>query len=165
MKSMNKKTKEIIIQAPSEKVFAYMDNISNTGMHMTKSSMAMMGSKLILSQLSENATGLNSKFWWHGKMMGFKMDFTVAVTKWIQGKEKVWETVGKAEMIIMEWYQMHLMVTPVGQNTQVQLSIFYTNPNGLFFKVIACFLAPWYASWCLKNMLNDSKQYLESTTH
>lgn len=45
-----------------EKVFAYMDSIGNTGAHMTKRSMAMMGSKLKLTQLSENAVGLNSKY-------------------------------------------------------------------------------------------------------
>ncbi len=58
-----------------------MDNINNTGMHMTKSSKPMMGSKLDLKQLSENSTGLNSKFRWFGKMMWFTMDFTVVVTK------------------------------------------------------------------------------------
>ncbi|PZR18957.1 MAG: hypothetical protein DI539_15735 [Flavobacterium psychrophilum] len=141
-----------------------MDNIGNTGMHMTKNSMPMMGSKLELEQLSENATGLNSTFWWHGKMMGFKVDFTVVATKWIKGKEKVWETAGNAQMIIMEWYQMHLMVTPDGPNTKAELSIVYTNPKNIFFKCIAFFLSPWYANWCLTNMLNDSKQNLEKFT-
>ncbi|MEO6541637.1 MAG: hypothetical protein ABIN74_11615 [Ferruginibacter sp.] len=94
--------KEIIIQVVPEKVFVYMDNINNTGMHMTKSSKPMMGSKLELKQLSENATGLNSKFRWFGKMMWFTMDFTVVVTKWIKDKEKVWETIGPAKMIIMD---------------------------------------------------------------
>ena len=66
---MKNLSKSIIIYSKPEKVFAYMDNIGNTGMHMTKSSMPMMRSKLELKQLSENATGLNSKFRWFGKMM------------------------------------------------------------------------------------------------
>ena len=74
--------KNIIINSTPAKVFAYMDNIGNTGMHMTKSSTPMMGNKLELKQLSENATGLNSKFHWYGKMKGFTMDFTVVVIKW-----------------------------------------------------------------------------------
>ena len=41
--------------------------------------------------------------------MGFTMDFTV-VTKWLKDKEKVWETIGKAKMIIMDWYQMRLVI-------------------------------------------------------
>ena len=74
-------TKNILIHSTQEKVFAYMDNIGNTGTHMTKSSMPIMGSKLEFKQLSKNATGLNSQFHWYGKMIGFTMDFKVVVTK------------------------------------------------------------------------------------
>jgi hypothetical protein len=161
MAVVNKKSKTIIIRVPSDRVFKYMDNIGNTGMHMTKSSRPMMGSKLELEQLSANSTGLNSKFWWHGKMMGFKMDFTVVATKWIEGKEKIWETVGKAEMIIMAWYQMHLVLSAEGQDTKAELSITYSKPKRIFFRCIAFFLAPLYANWCLQSMLEDSKQNLE----
>jgi hypothetical protein len=64
---MKTKLKSILINSSPDKVFAYMDIIGNTGMYMTKSSMQMMGSKLELQQLSENSTGLNSKFRWSGK--------------------------------------------------------------------------------------------------
>jgi hypothetical protein len=159
---MKTKLKSIIINSTPENVFACMDNLGNTGMHMTESSMMMMGSKLELKQLSENATGLNSRSRWSGKIMGFKMDFTVAVTKWIKDKEKVWETVGETKMIILKWYRMHLIITPQGVNTRVELSIVYTKPDNIFFRFIAFFLAPWYANWCLSNMLNDSKKNLEA---
>ena len=139
-----------------------MDNLGNTGMHMTESSAMMMGSKLNLQQLSENATGLNSKFRWSGKMMGFKMDFTVVVTKWVKDKEKIWETVGETKMIILKWYQMRLVISPDGKNTKAELSIAYTKPDNIFFRFIAFFLAPWYANWCLNNMLSDSKKNLEA---
>lgn len=131
---------------------------------MTKNSMPMMGSKLELKQLSKNATGLNSKFHWYGKMMGFTMDFTVATTKWIKDKEKIWGTIGAAQMIIIDWYQMRLVISPEGQNTKTELSIAYTKPKNIFFKFIAFFLAPLYSNWCLNNMLNDSKQFLETTS-
>ncbi len=138
-----------------------MDNIGNTGMHMMKSSAMMMGSKLQLQQLSENKTGANAKFRWFGKMMGFKMDFTVGVTKWIRDKEKVWETIGEAKMIILSWYRMHLIISPEGENTKAVLSIDYTMPQKLFYRFLGFLLSGWYANWCLKSMLNDSKQFLE----
>ena len=154
-------TKSILINSTPEKVFAYMDNLGNTGMHMMESSAMMMGSKLQLKQLSENATGPNSKFRWFGKMMGFKMDFTVVVTKWIKDKEKIWETVGEAKMIILKWYRMQLTISPAGQSTKAELSIAYTKPGNIFFRFIANILAPWYANWCLTNMLNDTKKSFE----
>ncbi len=121
----------------------------------------MMGSKLVLEQLSENSTGSNSNFRWYGKMIGFTMDFTVVVTKWIKGKEKVWETVGEAKMIILKWYEMHLVIAPEGKSTKAELSIAYIKPENMFFKFIPIFLAPLYANWCLNTMLNDSKVDLE----
>lgn len=86
--------------ATPEQVFKTIDDLGVTGMHMTRSSMMMMGSKLNLEFLTENHTGLGSRYRWTGKMMGLKMDFTVEVTKWISGKEKIWETIGEAKLII-----------------------------------------------------------------
>ena len=60
----------------------------------------MMGSKLNLEFLTENHTGQGSKYRWTGKVMGMKMDFTVVVTKWMDGEEKIWETIGKTKLII-----------------------------------------------------------------
>ena len=155
-------SKNIIIRNSPEKVFSYMDNLGNTGMHMMQSSSMMMGSKLKLELLSENATGLNAKFRWYGNMMGIKMDFTVDVTKWIKDKEKVWETVGDAKMIILGWYQMRLQLTPITEGTKAELSIAYTYPKKILGKILTFFLAQWYANWCLKSMLSNSKQSLET---
>ena len=161
---MKTKSKLVFIHSSPDKVFAYMDNIGNTGMHMMKSSMPMMGSKLQLQQLSSNNVGPDVKFRWFGKMLGFTMDFTVIVTKWIQSEEKIWETIGVAKMIILSWYRMHLLLTPIDESTKVELSIDYENPKNLFFGFIAFFLAPLYAKWCLGNMLHDSKMALEIKT-
>ena len=51
------KSKSLLIHSTPAKVFAQMDDFSKTGMHMTESSMMMMGSKLTLEQVSTNATG------------------------------------------------------------------------------------------------------------
>ena len=61
----------------------------------------MMGTKLDLQYLTDHHTGLNPRYRWTGKMMGMSMDFTVIVTKWIPGFEKVWETVGESKLIIL----------------------------------------------------------------
>lgn len=93
--------------------------------------------------------------------MGFKMDFTVLTTKWEKGKEKVWETIGPAKMVILEWYQMQLVITEEGLNTRADLSIKYTKPRKFFYRGVGFLLAKPYAKWCLKKMLNDAKKYFE----
>ena len=151
-------TKKIFINAAPDKVFAMIDDLGVTGMHMTKSSTMMMGNKLSLEYLTNNHTGLGSRYRWKGTMMGMKMDLTVEVTKWIEGVEKTWETIGEAKMIIYSWYRMHLLVKPLTGGSEAELSITYEKPNGWFARIISFFFADWYCNWCLKNMLVDTKK-------
>ena len=126
-------------------------------MHMTKSSMMMMGSKLHLSYLTENKTGLASRYRWTGSMMGMKMDFTVEVTKWTEGKEKVWETIGPTKLIIYSWYRMNLMVRPIESGAEAELSISYEKPQGFINNFLSFLFANWYCRWCLQQMLGYAK--------
>lgn len=128
--------------------------------------MMMMGSKLKLQFLTANKTGLGSRYRWTGKMMGFTMDFTVEVTKWIDGTEKVWETIGPAKLIIYSWYRMNLVVREVGPATEAELSITYEKPKGLFYNLLCAIFADWYCKWCLRQMLSDARKSLErNMTH
>jgi len=148
--------------APADKVFSYIDDLGVTGMHMTKSSAMMMGSKLQLEFLTEQHTGSGSKYQWTGTMIGMKMDFTVEVTKSVEGVEKVWETIGEARMIIYSWYRMHVLVYPKGDITQAELSITYEKPKGWFAKIVSFLFADWYCNWCLKKMMSDTKTKIEA---
>ena len=158
---MKSKSKSILIQAPPEKVFAQMDDFSKTGMHMSESSMMMMGSKLRLEQLSTNSTGVGAGYRWYGKMMGMTMDFSETVTKWQPPKLKEWETVGEAKIIIMSWYRMWFEIMPAENGTIAKLSISYLPPKEWYYKILSYLFAKWYCNWCLNNMLNDSKTNLE----
>lgn len=151
-----------IFYVPADKVFSYLDDLGVTGMHMTRSSAMMMGSKLHLEYLTTNHTGQGSKYRWWGRMMGMKMDFTVEVTKWVEGVEKVWETTGEAKMIIYSWYRMHLLVYPTGNITQAELSIAYEKRKGWFARILSFLFADWYCNWCLKKMISDSRREIES---
>jgi hypothetical protein len=148
-------------KATPELVFKTIDDLGVTGMHMTNSSMMMMGSKLKLEFLTTNKTGVGSRYRWTGKMMGLMMDFTVEVTKWINGVEKVWETIGNPQLIIYSRYRMKLRVSEINKTTQAELSISYEKPKGFFNRILCFFLADWYCRWCLKKMLGDAKKVIE----
>lgn len=159
MKSLKKYA--VYDSAPDE-VFKCIDDLGVTGMHMTTSSVMMMGSKLHLEYLTENHSGPGTRYRWSGKMLGISMDFTVEVTKWIAGKEKVWETIGKPKMIIYSWYQMHLMTASGPNNrTKACLSISYEKPLGFLNRVLSFLFANWYCRWCLRHMLDDTKKILQ----
>jgi hypothetical protein len=156
-------TRTDLYSASAADVFKTIDDLGVTGMHMTKSSMMMMGSKLDLKFLTPNKTGLGSKYRWTGKMMGFKMDFTVEVTTWNEGKLKVWETIGPTNLIIYSWYRMKLMVRKSGEYTEAVLSITYEKPDGFFNKLLCFFFADLYCRWCLRSMLGDAKKALHAS--
>ncbi|QJB37246.1 SRPBCC family protein [Chitinophaga oryzae] len=147
--------------APTGKVFRCIDDLAVTGMHMNRSSVMMMGSKLHLQYLTEKKEGTGTKYRWTGKIMGIPLDFTVEVTKWIDGKEKVWETIGQPKMIIFSWYRMDLTISPVDDYcTKAALSVTYEKPKGFINKILCILLADWYCRWCLKKMLGDAKKML-----
>lgn len=161
MKSLKK---EITVRASPEKVFTFMDDLSKTGIHMSQSSMMMMGSKLTLEQLEGPSKGVGATFHWSGKVMGMPIDITETVTKWIENKEKVWETIGSPKIIILGWYRMSLKTENVGESTLASLQIEYTKPNGWFYKILSFFFAGWYSRWCLNNMLTDTRMQLEKSS-
>ena len=161
MKTLSRSEK---YKADPFQVFRSIDDLGVTGMHMTKSSMMMMGSKLDLRFLTNNKTGPGSRYRWTGSMMGLNMDFTVAVTKWTDGKEKVWETIGPAKLIIYSWYRMNLMVKTIDSGAEAILSISYEKPHGFINKILSFLFADLYCRWCLRQMLGDAKKMVEHSS-
>lgn len=153
---------EIEINSNIEKVFSYVDDIHNTGWHMGKSSMPMMGSSLKLEILSKNATGQGAVYRWSGKVMGFTMDFSEIVTKWIKNKERVWKTINHPKLIIMSSYEMWFFVDPARKNTKLTFGINYNLPKNIFGLILGILLADWYSKWCLNNMCQGAKDALET---
>lgn len=158
---MKTKSKSILIHSTPEKVFSQMDDFSKTGMHMSESSMMMMGSKLKLEQISQMPTGVGAKYRWYGKMMGMTIDLNETVTKWQPPQLKEWETIGEAKIIIMSWYRMWFEIYNAKNGTIAKLSISYLPPKQWFYKILSFFFAGLYCNWCLNNMLNDTRKELE----
>lgn len=157
---MKTKSKSLTINSSPQKAFDQMDDFSKTGMHMSKSSMMMMGSKLKLEQLSDNAAGIGSAYRWYGNMMGMTIDFSQKVTKWEPPNCKEWETNPNAKIIIMSWYKMWFNIAGNDESSTVTLHISYLPPKEWYYKVLSFLFANWYCNWCLKNMLVDTKQKL-----
>ena len=155
-------SKSILIYSTPEMVFTQMDDFSKTGMHMSQSSMMMMGSKLKLEQLSLNSNGVGAKYHLYGSMMGLTLDFTQHVTKWEPPKLKEWETVGESKIIIMSWYRMWFEISKMENGTMANLFISYLPPKEWYNKILSLLFVRIYCWWCLKNMLDDTKKCSEA---
>lgn len=145
------------IDAPPSEVFAYLDDIGNIGMHMSKSSMAMMGGKITTEVISRVRSGRGTTYRLKGSVLGIPIDITETVTEWIENREKTWETVGSPKIIVMSWYRMHLVLTPLKKRTKVFFEIEYGLPESFFGKLLGRLLARRYADWCLRRATDDAK--------
>ena len=152
---------ELFNASPVE-AFHILGELGVTGTHITNSSAMMPGSKQNLQYLTVHRTGLDSSYRWTGKMMGLPMDFTVKVMKWLEGKDKIWETIGETRLIIYFWHRMFLSVSAVESGAKAKLSISYEKPTGFLNRVLSFLFANWYCRWCLKKMLDDAKQALQN---
>jgi len=152
------------IRAPTETVFAHVDDIRNLGWHMTgRSSMAMMGSRLNLEILSERATGLGATYRYYGTMMGLTIDFSESVTKYVPPREKVWCTIGEPRLLIIASYEMRVAVEPLApSSSRLTISILYELPRSRFWRIVGLVLARSYSHWCLREMLKGARDALEA---
>ena len=133
-------------------------------MHMSKNSFMMLGSKLNLQQISQNAKGLGATYHWFGTIAGMTIDINESVTRWEPPFLKEWETVVEKKIIIMSWYNMRFELMSTANDTIAKISISYLRLDNLFYKALSYLFATLYCSWYLNNMLNDTKKSLENKT-
>ena len=127
-------------------------------------SMAMMGSRLRLEILSEQATGLSATYRYAGTIMGLPIDFSESVTTYVSPREKVCRAIGKPRLLIIASYEMRLAVDPLSpSSSRLTISIAYELPAAWFWRCVAILLAGSYARWCLRRMCRDAKHALEAT--
>jgi hypothetical protein len=128
---MSKLSRSATIEATAERVFAYVDDIRNLARHMSESgSMPMMGSKLKLEIMTPEPTGVGAVYRYSGRMMGLTIDFSETVTKYVAGREKVWRTIGKPQLLIIAGYEMRVLVEPVSPgSSRLTIAIDYDLPR------------------------------------
>jgi len=159
---MSRRVSEAVeIAAAPETVSAHVDDFQNVGSHMTERSMAMMGRRLRLDRISENATGVGACYRWHGRIAGLAIDLTEVVTEWVPNRHQVWETVGDPRLIIMSGYRMSFTLAPMSTGTVLTITIEYELPGSLFGRVLGWLLGDVYSRWCLRRMCRDTRKALE----
>lgn len=151
------------IDAQSDRVFAYVDNIRNIARHMSeRGSVPMMGAKLDLEIVTPEATGIGAIYRYSGRVMGLTIDFCETVTQYKPGREKVWRTIDQPRLLIMDGYEIRVMVERVGAaSSKLTMSIDYKLPGSRFLRLLGHLLAPNYARLCLDSMLRGMAYELE----
>jgi hypothetical protein len=152
----------VTVDAPSDTVFAWLDEPRNTGLHMSRPSMAMLGGTLRFEQVSAHGTGVGATYRSWGRVLGLPIDFTTAVTAWVPGRQKVWRTVGKPRLIVLADFQMRFSLTGREGRTDLMLAIDYNMLAGGVGRLLGRLLAAPYVRWCLRRMASDARSAFKS---
>jgi hypothetical protein len=160
---MPKLGRSVTIEAPAERVFAYVDDIRNLARHMSESrSMPMMGSKLKLEIMTPQPTGVGAVYRYSGRMMGLTIDFSETITSYVAGREKAWRTIGEPQLLIIAGYGMRVLVEPVSPtSSRLTIGIDYELPRASIGRLRGWALAASYSRWCLASMVEGTKLDLE----
>ena len=96
-------------------------------------------------------------------MMGLTIDFSETVTAYDPGREKVWHTIGEPQLLIIDAYEMQVLVEPVHSTLRgLTIGIDYTLPTRPVWRLAGWLLAGTYSRWCLTSMVDGAKRDLEA---
>lgn len=160
---MPKLGRSVAIEAPAERVFAYVDNIRNLARHMSKGrSMPMMGSKLKLEIMTARTNGCRSRLPLLRPDDGVDNRLFRNVTRYIAGCEKICRTTGEPQLLIIAGYEMRVLVEPVSPtSSRLTIGIDYELPRASIWRLLGWSLAGSYSRWCLTSMVEGTKLDLE----
>ena len=160
MRSERRLEETTTVPAPPARVFAWFDDPRNTGWHMSRPSLAMLGGALRVDQLSAMATGVGATYRSWGRVLGLRIDFTTTVVRWVADREKIWRTIGAPRLIVIGHFEMRVGVDPVDRGARVIMTLDYELPSRGFGRLLGSALAAPYAKWCLRRMCRDARTVL-----
>ncbi len=123
-----------------------------------------MGGKLHLEILSVNHTGVGASHRWHGKVLGFKVDFTTVVTGWMKDREKAYHTVGNPRMVIMSDFEMRWTLDPTNGGTRITIDFGYRPPKSWPGRFVGRIFGQRYGEWCLNMVMADATATLDQVS-
>ena len=112
--------------------------------------------------MTPQPTGVGAVYRYSGRMMGFMIDFSEAVTGYVAGRGKVWRTIGEPQLLIIAGYEMRVLVEPVSPGSaRLTIGIVYDLPRASIGRLLGWALAGAYSRWCLTSMVDGTKLDLE----
>ena len=151
------------VAAPSDQVFAYLDNPKALAEHMGESSMMMMGSRMSIDVDADGGRVVGSKIRMQGRMMGIPLSLEEVITERLVPSKKVWQTIGTPTLLVMAHYRMGFELTPSGDASMLRVFIDYSLPTTAPGSWLGRLLGGVYARWCTKQMADGAAKHFDST--
>ena len=150
------------IAAPVEEVFDFIDDPKRLAGHMTSSTWMMGGGRMAVELDAGEGRTVGSHIAMSGAVCGLTLALDEVITHRAPPTYKAWSTVGEPRLIVLGAYGMGVEITRAEQGSHVRMFIDYALPRGSLSAVLGRLLGPFYARWCVGQMLAEAVRAFSS---
>ena len=145
-----------LINASAEDVFAFVDDHARFSSHMDESSWMMGGGRMSVDLDPSLGQAVGSHIRLSGRVFGIRLYLDEVVTRRDPPINKVWETVGVPQLLVIGAYKMGVQITPVSGGSRMRVFIDYERPKGWSTYWLGLLFGRFYANWCVNQMLRGA---------
>ena len=145
-----------LVGASAEAVFAYLDDPSALGAHMSERSAMMMGGRMTYDLDAAHGQSVGSVIRMRGTMLGLALAVEEVVVEREPPVRKVWETLGPQRLVVIEAYRMGFEIMRDGDGSRLLVFIDYTIPPTGLRWLLGWLTARRYALWCVRQMIRGA---------
>ena len=143
----------VLLGAPVEKVFDFLDDFHKLSAHMEQRSGMMAGSSMTIETDAGEGRVVGSRVRLYGRMLGMELALVEAVSEREPPFRKAWQTVD-TRLLVIGAYRLGFQLTREADRTRARIYIDYALPErgrwlGRLFGRI-------YARWCINRMAGDA---------
>jgi uncharacterized membrane protein len=151
----------VVLNAPPEAAFAYLDDFKKLSAHMEKSSGRMMGSKMTITTDAFEGRAVGSAVRMDGRILGMALSLEEKVTERQPPYRKAWQTVD-AKLLVIGQYRLGFALSPSGNSSLLRVFIDYGLPRRGLARWLGKLFGRGYARWCTDRMASDAAAHFGS---
>ena len=151
----------IDLNAAAGDIFTLLDDHSRLSAHMTKPSWMMAGSVMTLKFDASGGHAVGAIIRLTGQVLGIPLSVEEVVTERNPPQRKVWNTIGRPQLMVIGSYRMGYEITPTTTSSHLRVFIDYAPPDGTITHWLGRLFGKTYARWCTQRMANDAKLYFK----
>jgi uncharacterized membrane protein len=148
----------VLLNAPAERAFAYLDDFRALSAHMAKPSAMMLGSKMSVVTDDLGGRAVGSKVRMQGRVLGMTLSLDEVVTERQPPLRKAWQTVD-AKLLVIGQYRLGFDISSNGNRSAVRVFIDYDLPAKWPARWLGRLLGGIYARWCTGRMAHDAARH------
>ena len=123
---------------------------------MTKPSWMMAGSVMTLKFDASEGHAVGAIIRLTGQVLGIPLSVEEVVTERNPPQRKVWNTIGRPQLMVIGPYRMGYEITPTSTSSRLRVFIDYALPDGPVSYWLGRLFGKIYARWCTQRMTNDA---------